>query len=124
MRAGIAQRVFAPFVWGESDCGFVFDIIRDMTGFDAIADIRGYRDERSALRAVRNAGFPSVMALVEARFVEIDPAFAQRGDIGYPSIVPHQLMSPAIIDGANGYSKDLTGGVVVPISHLVRAWAV
>jgi len=124
MRATIARHINAPFAWGSSDCGFVFDWVRDACDFDPIDDVRGYTSEREALRAVRDAGFETVADLVAARFVEIDPAMAQRGDLGYPADIPHPLMSPAIIDGAHAYSKHPAGGVIVPRSAIVRAWAV
>lgn len=116
----MAQR----FQWGTSDCGFVFDIVRDMTGSDPFSIIRGYNDEVSALRHVRKAGFKTVLEFVEASFEEIDPAKAGRGDLGYPATIPHALMSPAIIDGANAFSKHPAGGVVVPRTLLARAFRV
>lgn len=122
--AAVRKHVHAPFEWGASDCSFVFDLIRDMTGFDAIASIRGYTNEREALRALKAAGYETTLDLIEANFPEIDPALAQRGDIGYPADVPHPLMSPAVIDGAHAYSKHPAGGVVVPRALITRAWAV
>lgn len=113
-----------PFSWGQSDCSFVFDVIREMTGFDAIAQMRGYTNEAGAMKAVRKAGFSSVGAIVEANFQEIDPRLALRGDIGYPASVPHPLMSPAIISGPYAFSKEPLGNVVVPRTLLARAWRV
>lgn len=125
MRAGIRQSLATPFAWGASaDCTFVFDIIRDMTGFDAIADFRDYSDEKSALRMLKRTGFESVKDLVASKFEEIDPAFAGRGDIGYPDAILHPLMSPAIIDGPNAFSKEPRGPVVFPIDKITRAWKV
>lgn len=124
MRRAIAAHARQPFVWGASDCSFVFDIIRDMTGRDPIAEIRGYSSELGALRALRAAGYATTLDLIERNFVEIPPATAQRGDIGYPSNIAHPLMSPAIIDGANCYSKEPRGAVVFPRNHIARAWRV
>lgn len=111
-------------MWGASDCAFVFDFIRDATGFDPIANIRGYSSEAGALKAIRRAGYATTLDLVEQNFVEIEPEFAQRGDIGYPSCLAHDLMSPALIDGAFAYSKHPAGGVTVPRPFITRAWAV
>lgn len=124
MRAVLSRNMSEPFVWGESDCSFVFDAIRDMTGFDAIEQMRGYSSERTALAAVRRAGFESILEVVEAAFEEIDPALAMRGDIGYPADIPHPLMSPALIDGSQAFSKQPSGVVVINRSAIVRAWAV
>lgn len=124
MRRIILTHTAQDFAWGTSDCSFVFDIIRDITGFDPIASIRGYASEAGALRALRAAGYVTTLDLVEKNFVEIPPAMAQRGDIGYPANIPHPLMSPAIIDGPNCYSKEPRGAVVFPRIHLARAWKV
>ena len=124
MRGLIAQHVHTPFEWGVSDCSFVFDVIAAMTGFDAADGMRGYLTEAGAMRAVQRMGFKSVLEVVEASFVEIDPGLAARGDIGYPAQIPHPLMSPAIIDGANAFSKQPSGGVIMPRIALARAWAV
>lgn len=124
LRAIIAKHTHAPFVWGSSDCSFAFDFIRDAIGFDAIESIRGYSSEAGALKALRRAGYASTLELIEQNFVEIEPEFAQRGDIGYPANIPHALMSPALIDGAFAYSKHPAGAVMVPRRLIVRAWAV
>lgn len=124
LRATITKHAHTPFVWGQSDCSFVFDAIRDMTGFDPGAEMRGYSSEREALAKVKAAGYSTMLEFVEANFSEIDPALAQRGDIGYPRDIPHPLMSPAIIDGPLAYSKHPAGGVVISRDLLARAWAV
>lgn len=124
MREVVIRHVYSPFSWGGSDCAFVFECVAVMTGFDALHDIRGYSTEAGALKALKRAGFDTVLDLVAASFEEIHPGFAGRGDIGYPSSIPHPLMSPAIIDGANAFSKDPFGGVVLPRSAIARAWAV
>lgn len=95
-----------------------------MTGFDPGAEMRGYSSEREALAKVKAAGYSTMLEFVEANFSEIDPALAQRGDIGYPRDIPHPLMSPAIIDGPLAYSKHPAGGVVISRDLLARAWAV
>lgn len=124
MRAVIERHMHEPFEWGGSDCSFVFDVIEAMTGFDAIADMRGYLTEAGALRAVRRAGFDSVLEIVQAAFSEIPPGLAGRGDIGYPAEIPHPLMSPAIIDGHLAFSKHPRGVVMIERTKIARAWAV
>lgn len=125
MRAVMAKHLSDPFEWGGSDCSFVFDVIEAVTGFDAIADMRGYLTEAGALRAIRRAGFETVQEIVEASFCEIPPGLAIRGDIGYPAVVAHPLMSPALIDGSNAFSKQPHRGVIViERAFIARAWAV
>jgi hypothetical protein len=120
----IATHVRTPFAWGQSDCSFVFDFIARATGFDAIADIRGYASEAGALKALRRAGYASTLELIQAHFVEIEPTTARRGDIGYPADVPNVLMSPALLDVSMAYSKEPCGAVVVARNIIARAWAV
>lgn len=125
MRGVLAEHRAAPFVWGASDCSLAFDVVKALTGFDAIETVRGYDSEQSAMRRLVAAGFSSTLDLVEHHFVEIAPAKAQRGDLGYPAAIPHRLMSPAVIDGAMAYSKAPSEGwIVVPTSSLVRVFAV
>lgn len=124
MRAVITAHLHTPFAWGVSDCSFVFDAIAAMTGFDAIADLRGYETEKEALVTLKRAGFETVRDLIASCFSEIAPGMAGRGDIGYPAVIPHPLMSPAVIDGAHCFSKEPRGGLVVPRSVIVQAWAV
>lgn len=124
MRQVIRENMSQPFVWGVSDCSFVFDCICEMTGFDPIADIRGYTTEAGAMKALKRAGYDTVLALIEDNFDEISPALARRGDIGYPALIAHPLMSPAVIDGSSAFSKHPKGPIVIPRSAIVRAWAV
>lgn len=124
LREGIARCMGTPFEWGAADCGFVFDVVRDMTGCDPFEPIRGYRSEAGALRRLYAAGYASVLEFVEANFCEIDPRLAQRGDLAYPGEIGHALMSPAIVDGAFMYSKTTVGGVRIPRHFIARAWAV
>ena len=124
MRELIAQHMAQPFSWGGSDCAFVFEIVRAMTGRDILVDIRGYTSEAGALKRLNQAGHSNTLSLVQEHFVEIAPEMAQRGDIGYPRTIAHPLMSPAIIDGANAFSKDPSGGIVIPRSGIARAWRV
>ncbi len=124
LRQSISLNMSQPFVWGQWDCSFVFDIVRDMTGFDPIQDVRGYSTEAGALKRLKQAGYTSALDLVERHFVEIAPATAQRGDIGYPMTISRELMSPAIIDGVHAFSKEPSGGVLIPRSSIARAWRV
>lgn len=113
------------FSWGVADCGTFFaDCVLFMTGFDPIADIRGYRDERSALKRLKAAGFDTVEALVACRFPPVAPALAQRGDLGYPAGAHDRLMSPAVITGSEAHAMTPEGLTVFPRALIVRAWAV
>lgn len=123
MRLSLARHIAAPFEWGVSDCALAFDIVRDITGFDAIDGMRGYADGSDAMRRLRARGFQSVLDLVAATFPEIPPSEAQRGDLGYVDDV-QPLMSPAVINGAVAHSKGIAGPVLIPRGLIVRAFAV
>lgn len=118
-----AQRA-EPFVWGRSDCSFAFDAVVALTGWDPIADVRGYRSEAGVLKRLRRAGFASTRELVEARFRFISPAAAGRGDLGYQTGAVDALQSPCLIVGAYAVSKGPDGFAVVPLTDLVSAYEV
>ena len=125
LRQVIAEHLALPIEWGVSDCSLFADAVLAMTGFDPVAGVRGYNSERSALRNLRRAGYETTADLVAAQFQEIDPAHAQRGDLGYPCQIRHPLMSPAVIDGQVAYSKSPgEGWVIVPVAMLTRTFAV
>lgn len=125
MRAVLSEHRALPFAWGVSDCSLFADVVLATTGFDPISAVRGYESEISALRKLRAAGFETTEQLVRAHFAEIPPAQAQRGDLGYPAVIRHPLMSPAVIDGPVCYSKSPgEGWVVFPTTDLATAFAV
>ena len=99
------------------------DVVYGMTGFNPMHGSRPYYSAVSAARSLLDFGFKSMLALVEARFEEIPPSLAMRGDLGF--VEGHDpLMSPAVIDGSVAHSKNEGGTVIVPRSHIVRAFAV
>ena len=113
------------FAWGVADCGTFFaDSVLVLTGFDPIADVRGYRNEREALRRLKVAGFDTVEALVDSRFAPIAPGMAGRGDLGLTDGAHDRLMSPAVITGSEAHAMTRDGLVAFSRSLIVRAWAV
>lgn len=113
------------FSWGVADCGTFFaDCVRLMTGFDPIADVRGYNNERTALKRLKASGFDTVEALVASRFPPVAPSLAQRGDLGYPAGAHDRLMSPAVITGSQAHAMTPDGMTVFSRSLIIRAWAV
>lgn len=82
----LAARSTMPFAWGSHDCAMmVSDHIKEITGVDIAADVRGtYDTEFGALKVFAAAGgldhhFAAVAA--EHGFTEIPVVYAQRGDI-------------------------------------------
>lgn len=124
MREIVSAHRDTPFEWGVSDCTFSLDIVLAMTGFDPIADIRGYFSELSALRRLRACGYETAIDLIAANFDAIPVSEAQRGDLVYPETIGHPLMCPAILDGHVAYAKGPGGFVTIPASQLHQAFAV
>ena len=78
--AGKAQE---PFCWGSHDCAlFAASAVEAMTGTDPAADFRGQYDSQTGARAaLRSIGHGTLLKTYQARFAEIAPAFAKRGDL-------------------------------------------
>jgi len=123
LRSSVRDHLDRPFIWGESDCAFFRQIVIDMTGFDCAEDVEGYNSEDTARAVLRAAGFASVIDLVAARFPEIHPSEAMRGDLGYVD-GHHDLMSPLIIMGSEAVTKASSGQVVISRAQITRAFAV
>lgn len=72
-----------PFVWGRRDCAlFAADCVNAMTGSDLARGFRNsYRSPSGAMRALKRAGYPDLLALVSDQFEEIHPIRAGVGDI-------------------------------------------
>lgn len=103
------------FAWGSTDCGTFFsDCVLAMTGADPLADVRAWKSADTALIRLRRAGFCSVAELVLARFIQIAPAEAGRGDLVFLDGPAHHLTSPAVITGGEAMSVSESGVVIVP----------
>lgn len=124
LREVIIRHARTPFAWGECDCATLFgQAVAAVTGIDPIPERLNYRTAQGALRSVRGAGFETMLDLVAARFAEIPPSAAQRGDLGFTA-EGGPLVCPVIIDGAVAHGKALAGSVQVPRGLIVRAFAV
>ena len=74
-----------PFTWGKQDCaiGFAAGIVEALTGVDMARDYRGkYSSPRGALKLLKDEGSDSLTHFVATRLPEVQPAFANVGDIG------------------------------------------
>lgn len=81
--AYLADAARTPFVEGRHDCAlFAAGAVLAMTGKDPAARFRGrYRTTKGGLRVLRRAGYHDHLALAEAHFEEVPPAFARVGDL-------------------------------------------
>lgn len=126
LREAVQRHLAQPFVPGVSDCATLFaDAVLAMTGFDPIADGRDYATLQDALRNIRRAGHRTMADLVAARFREIHPSEAQRGDLGMLADAEiGAITSPLVMLGADAATKSLAGPVIVSRGLIVRAFAV
>lgn len=85
LREFIESRTFVPFNFGTNDCClFACDAILAITGEDVAHGLRIYTNELEAEHVLAQyGGVAGVADMVTARYgiEEIDPKFAQRGDV-------------------------------------------
>ena len=83
LAAYLSDKALEPFCWGAHDCAlFAASAVEAMTGTDPAADFRGQYDNQAGARAaLRTIGNGTLLKTYQARFAEIAPAFAKRGDL-------------------------------------------
>lgn len=121
----IARHQAASFKWGRHDCAtLVADAVAAVTGEDPLAAFKPWHGERTALRALQASGRASVSAWIAARFLGVEPAHAQRGDLGYVAGERHPLQFPAVIVGEHAVSRDEHAFIAFPRSLIVESYRV
>lgn len=112
-----------PFEWGISDCFLLpMDCVLAMTDTDPWWEERGYTSAAGAAKRLRRHGFASVADAFAAKFEEIPPTLAGRGDIGVIE-TPDGLAGVVFMDtGAIGKAE--AGVRRVARSLVVRAFKV
>lgn len=111
------------FAYGSNDCAlFAADAIREMTGSDPLADLRGrWTTARGAARLLNKMGGLRAAA-TSLLGDEIAPAFAQRGDV---VLLPNEGREClGICTGLVAAAPGATGIVWLPMSAAVAAWRV
>jgi len=70
----------AEFTWGQHDCCMhAANAVQAMTGEDPAAEFRGkYKSHAGSVRALKRKSLAEVM---DAKFTQVPPAFAMRGDV-------------------------------------------
>lgn len=93
-----------PFLYGFNDCAtFAFGAVREMTGVDVVADVRGgYTTDVGALRKIRKLGHADLVSFAGAYLPPTDRG--REGDV-------------AVMDGPEGHALGIFGRGVV---HGVR----
>lgn len=125
--AAIEAARHRPFAWGEHDCAIMAaDVVRAITGRDWYEDWRGTyaTEEALAARVEPFGGVEGALASVMAAFgaQEIDPAFAQRGDVVLVHIGNEEMVGIALDDRVAVAGLDGLG--FAPRRMARRAWAV
>ncbi|MDM9619075.1 hypothetical protein [Rhizobium sp. S96] len=83
LNAVVAKHQALPSIYGTSDCYLIADDgVEAVTGDRMYAAAIGYSTEAGAAKKLRQHGFETVRDAFAAKFAEIAPSMAQRGDIG------------------------------------------
>ena len=124
LRAYLAAQADAPFEMGRVDCGsFAGGAVKAMTGENPHAAVAGkYKTMKGALRALKRLGHEDHIAYAASVMDEIDPLYAQFGDIA----VVDSPEGPAlgVVVGAHIEIRTPEGRGVVPLTDAVRAFRV
>lgn len=109
------QRPFQPGVW---DCAiWAAGAVQAMTGEDHLRGFRGYRTIAEGKRRLQARGFDDHVAYVAAWMPEINPAFAQPGDV---AVIEDQSLG--IVQGERVYLFGVNGFGTLPFTVISRAF--
>lgn len=115
----VTEHRSSPFEWGRYDCATLWlDAVWAMTGHNLRAEIGKWKTEAGARKVVKAAGVDSVQEYVAQRFRQVSGACAGRGDLAFPALPVRgaALVSPAVLVGSVGVSRDASRWLVVPRS--------
>ena len=122
LRAFLAEQGDKQFQFGQQDCGALAGgAIEAMTGENPHAKVAGkYKTMAGALRALKRLGHEDHIAYAASLLGEIDPLYAQFGDIA----VVQGDDGPAlgVVVGAHIEVRTPAGRGVVPLTDAVRAF--
>ena len=124
LRSYLAAQADAPFAFGSVDCGaFAGGAVEAMTGDNPHAAVAGkYKTMAGALRALKRLGHEDHIAYAASVLDEIDPLYAQFGDVA----VVDSPEGPAlgVVIGAHIEIRTPEGRGVVPLTDAVRAFRI
>jgi len=119
-------RLQTPFNWGTNDCAlFAADAVRDTTGEDLAANLRGYTTARQALRIISAHGGLQAIA-TRALGEPLPPTYACTGDV---ALVPasnagKRLALAVCVSAERAASPGAAGLQFVPMRHAHCVWRV
>lgn len=126
LKLAVEKHIRLPAEYGVSDCLIIaLDGIEAVTGEDpyprATFD-RVYSTAQGALRCLKQAGFDTVGDVLRAKFPEVAPSLAQRGDVG---LCEHDGQLVAGLFTQLGFMTRGTRAVVfLPASAVTKAFKV
>lgn len=116
-----------PFAWGTADCCIVLaDYVRDVTGIDGAAPLRGAYADRAGWRALGD-DLSAIVGQCAAR-VPLDPTSSpQRGDIGVIQVVSRAgivTIGGICLKPGQWAAKEIRGVTIASEPEVVSAWSV
>ncbi len=112
-----------PFRPGRHDCAlFAAGAVKAMTGTDLAKGWRGYSSLKAGQTKLSKEGFDDHIALAASILPEVEPIFAQVGDI---AVVDGDTENAfGVVQGANIFVLRRTGLGTVPLTAAKRAFRV
>lgn len=113
-----------PFVWGKTDClCMAEDVVLAITGSSPAQPFRGSYDTRiGAAKVLLERGYDDLQDALEAHFPRVDPAWAQRGDLGL--IYHNNERACVVCTGQLWFARTESGLVTVPTEEVSVAFHV
>lgn len=121
----IEQQRHKPFKWGEHDCCMLAARWLELNGAaDLAAEFRGkYSCELGALRVIRQAGFVSLLALLQAKLGDsVAPLLLQRGAVVLLDTPEGDVVG--LYQGHDCFALAQTGLVSYPKANIKMGWNV
>jgi hypothetical protein len=118
----VTQRQSVPFVWGANDCAlFAADAVQAITGRDPAPHLRGHRNARQAICAVREHGGLGAIA-----WAALGPSMpVLRASVGDVVLVRvGKRLALGVCNCATVLGPGPLGVVAVPMADAVLAWGV
>jgi hypothetical protein len=116
--AFLSQNRLREFQIGTWDCViWTAGAVEAMTGVDHLRGYRGYRSIADGHRRLRDKGYADHVAFVAATFPEVEPAFAQPGDV---AVIGDAALG--IVQGAQVYCFGQNGFGLAPFTAIERAF--
>lgn len=123
--AYIASRRREPFKWGKREndcCSFANGAVIAMTGRDVMKDVRNYRSEAGAARALVEAGVGSFEELIDRLLPALPVGMAHRGDLAL--INDGNMPALMVVEGEWLVGPDLDGLKRIARAYAIKAWRV